>query len=81
MCADLCCTAKQLRYTHVDISYTLFHHGLSQDIDDSSLCYTVGPCCLSLLNVIVCIYQPKTPRTSTVFLICNSQSKMRANVS
>ena len=24
-----------------------FYHGLSQDVDYSSLCYTVGPCCLS----------------------------------
>ena len=33
-----------------------FHYGLSQEIEYSSLCYTVGPCCLSILNVIVCIY-------------------------
>ena len=24
----------------------LFHYGLSQDIECSSLCYTGGPCCL-----------------------------------
>ena len=29
----------------------LFHDGLSQDIDYSSLCYTVGPCCLSILYI------------------------------
>ena len=29
-------------YTYV---YILFHYGLSQDIEYSSLCYTVGPCC------------------------------------
>ena len=44
--------------------YILFHYGLSQDIEYSSLCYTVGPCCLSILNVIVCIYQPQTPSAS-----------------
>ena len=33
-------------------------------LDNSSLCYTVGPCCLSILNVIVCIYQPQTPSPS-----------------
>ena len=33
--------------------YILFHYGLSQDTEYSSLCYTVGPCCLSILNVIV----------------------------
>ena len=32
--------------------HILFHYGLSQDIEYSSLCYTVGPCCLSILNVI-----------------------------
>ena len=29
---------------------------------DSFLCCTVGPHCLSTPNVIVCIYQPQTPR-------------------
>ena len=35
----------------------LLHYGLSQDIEYSSLCYTVGPYCLSILhiNIIVCI--------------------------
>ena len=27
----------------------LFHYDLSQDIEYSSLCYTAGPCCLSIL--------------------------------
>ena len=31
----------------------LFHYSLSQDIDYSSLCYTVGPC-LSILYILVC---------------------------
>ena len=31
----------------------LFHYDLSQDIEYSSLCYTVGPC-LSILDIIVC---------------------------
>ena len=30
----------------------------------SSLCCTVGPHCLSILNVIVCIYSPQTPSPS-----------------
>ena len=34
----------------------LFHYGLSQEIRYSSLCYIVGPCCLSILNVLVYIY-------------------------
>ena len=37
----------------------LFHDSLLQGIECSSLCYTVGPCCLSVLYIIVsCIYQP-----------------------
>ena len=30
----------------------LFHYGLSQDIEYSSLCYTVGPCCLSIRHIL-----------------------------
>ena len=32
-----------------------FHDGLSQDIEYSSLCYIVGPCCLSILYLVACI--------------------------
>ena len=35
--------------------HILFHCGLSQDNDYSSLCSTVGPCCLSILHIIVFI--------------------------
>ena len=42
----------------------LFHYGLPQETGYSSLCFTVGPCCLSILHVIVCIYQPQIPRPS-----------------
>ena len=54
-CSNLCCTAKWLSYIHI---YILFHCGLSQDIEYSSLYYTLRACCLSILNVIVSIYQP-----------------------
>ena len=42
--------------------YTFFfifslHYGLSQDIEYSSLCFTVGPCCLSLIYKVLCICQ------------------------
>ena len=30
----------------------LFPYGLSQDIEYSSLCYTVGPCCVSVLYIL-----------------------------
>ena len=45
----------------------LFHYGLSQEIGYSLLCCTIGPCCLTILNVIVCIYQPQTPSPSLSF--------------
>ena len=41
---------------YIDIFHILFHYGLSQDIKDSSLCYIVGPCCLSILRIIVCVW-------------------------
>ena len=40
---------------HVNIlSHVVSHSGLSQDIEYSSQCYTVGPSCLSTLHIIVC---------------------------
>ena len=39
-------------YVHFHI---LFHFCLPQGIEHSSLCYAVGPCCLSILYMIVCI--------------------------
>ena len=39
----------------VHIIFHIFHYGLSQDIEYSSLYYTVGPCCLSVLFTIACI--------------------------
>ena len=56
-------------YTYIYIyiysfSHTTFYHGQSQETGQSSLCCTAGPHCLSILNAIVCIYQPQTPRPS-----------------
>ena len=44
--------------------HIIFYHVLSQETGYSSLCCTVGPHCLSILNTIVCIYQPQTPHPS-----------------
>ena len=33
--------------------HILFHYGLSQDIEYSSLCCTVGPYCLFILYIVV----------------------------
>ena len=45
-------------YIHSLIFFPLW---LIENIGYSSLCYTIGPCCLSILNVIICIYQPHIP--------------------
>ena len=47
-------------YIH-SLSHIIFHHFLSQETSCSSLCCMVGPHCFSILNEIVCIYQPHTP--------------------
>ena len=41
--------SDSVMYIYSDI---LFHYGLLQDIEYSSLCYTVGPCCLSILYTV-----------------------------
>ena len=38
-------------HKYIFFSY-FFHYGLSQDIEYSSLCCTVGPCCSSILYII-----------------------------
>ena len=49
-CVNFYCTGKWFSntYTYIYSSHILFHYGLSQDIEYSSLCYTEGPSCLSL---------------------------------
>ena len=43
-------------YIHVyPFFQILFHYSLLQDIEYSSLCYTVNACCLSILYLAVCI--------------------------
>ena len=52
-------------HTYIYILFPiLFHYGLLQDIEYSSLCYTVGPCCLSVLYTVVCICSSQTPNLS-----------------
>ena len=44
-CVNFYGTAKWFSYTYIYILfYILFQYSLSQDIEYSSLCYTVGPC-------------------------------------
>ena len=41
--------------------YILFHYGLLQDTENSSLCYTAGPCCSSIVYITVSSANPKLP--------------------
>ena len=54
-CINFCCIAKWFSYTYINIFKILFHDGLSQDIEYSSLCSTIGLCCLSILYIIACV--------------------------
>ena len=52
--------AKWFSYTYIYIYIyiifqILFHYRLLQDTEYSCLCYTVGPCWLSILYIVVCI--------------------------
>ena len=40
-------------YLFIYIFQILFHYSLLQDVEYSSLCYTVGPCCLPILYIVV----------------------------
>ena len=50
---------------HIYTFYFIFFSiSLSQDIEHNSLCYTVGPCYLSILCIIICICLSQTPNPS-----------------
>ena len=51
----------------------IFHYRLLQDIEYSSLCCTVNPCCLSILCVVVCI-PFSFGNHKFVFYVCKSVS-------
>ena len=49
LCQFLLCSKVMQSYTYIhSLSHILFHHVLSQETGYSSLCYTVGPHCLSI---------------------------------
>ena len=51
--ANLCCTAKWFSYIRIDtLFYILFHYGLSQDIEYSSLGYIPAPQGLELTEIL-----------------------------
>ena len=52
-------------HIHVSLLFQiLFTCRLLQNIEQSSLCYTVDPCWLSILNIVVCVCQSQTPSLS-----------------
>ena len=56
-----------LLYTYIHVVFPIFfHYGLSQDIEYSSLCYTVGPCCISILHIRVSTCQCQ------IFTLCHA---------
>ena len=42
-------------YVHILFFNILFHYGLLQDVEDNSLCYTVGTC-LSIRYILIIAY-------------------------
>ena len=57
---NFCFIAELLSYTYSFFSIIVYHRILK------ILCYTAGPCCLSILYIIVCISLSKTPILSTI---------------
>ena len=53
-----CFFLKVLKLFFFSFSFPLL---LITDIDYSSLCYTVGCCCLFILYIMICICHPKLP--------------------
>ena len=48
-------------HMHVSVLFQiLFPFRLLQNTEQSSLCYTVGPCLLSILNIAVCTCQSQS---------------------
>ena len=64
-CVHFFCIVQWFSYPYIYIIFhILFHYGLSQEIEYSSLCYTVGPYCLSITDIILCICQSQIPSLS-----------------
>ena len=51
-------------YMYIFFFQILFPYRLLQNIEYSSLCYTVGPCWLSILYIVVCICSSQAPNLS-----------------
>ena len=50
-------------HAHISILPQInFSSGLPHHVEQSSMCYTVGPCWLFILNIVVCTYTSQTPQ-------------------
>ena len=47
--------SDSVTHVYIVLFQILFHHWLLKDIEYRSLCYTVGPYCLSVLYTVVCM--------------------------
>ena len=64
-------------HIHVSILFQiLFPFRLLHNIEQGSLCYAVGPCLLSILNIAVCTFFFNTQK-SLAFLYTNSEKSER----
>ena len=59
-CIYFCCAAVIWLYIYI-FFHLLFHYGLLQDIEYSSLCCPVGPWCLSILYMSLYLLSPNSP--------------------
>ena len=73
LCYNLCYIVSNVqqsdtvihKYNYIYFFFQIcFHCGFLQDIEQSSLGSTVGPCGLSLLDTVVCIYCSHKPSLS-----------------
>ena len=74
-CVNFCCIVTQSHICIHSFFHTIFHHLLPQDAGHSSVCYTAEPRCLSIPDVIVCIYQLQTPSPPTPSLLPTGNHK------
>ena len=62
--------SDSIRHIYI-LFHILFHYDLSQDTEYSSPCYTVGPCCLSVLCIslnLLNLSSPSFPPTHPISL-------------
>ena len=68
-------------YTYTFFLNILFHYGLSQDPEYGSLCYTLGPCCLSLSYKLMLLYRTQHLQTKCLEHIDSTMSGTKARFS